>query len=225
MKNNIIKEFLNHLEEVISESNTIIQSSANKDLSGEPINQIVSVLSRQRAVIERICDKNSPYFKQMKIILLEYSWEGDKVVKILGILEALKNDIEKGYLYNYSELVHGEVFSDYLEMSQHLLDEGYKDPAAVLVGSSLEVHLRNLCVKNGIEITFETKKGIRRKNADRLNADLHKAVVYNALDHKSITAYLDLRNKAAHGEYEKFTSQQVLNMLSGVREVINRIPA
>ncbi len=110
-------------------------------------------------------------------------------------------------------------------MSQHLLDEGYQDPAAVLIGSSLEVHLRNLCVKNGIDITFETKKGIKRKKADRLNADLHKAVVYNALDHKSITAWLDLRNKAAHGEYGKFTPNQVLNMLSGVREFINRNPA
>ena len=77
MKNNLIKDFLNHLEEVIRESNTIIQSSDSKDLSGEPINQIVSILSRQRAVIERICDKNSPYFKQMKTILLmlNLSWK------------------------------------------------------------------------------------------------------------------------------------------------------
>ncbi len=35
-------------------------------------------------------------------------------------------------------------------MAEHLLDEGYKDAATVIAGSSLEPHLRQLCQKSGI---------------------------------------------------------------------------
>ncbi len=37
-------------------------------------------------------------------------------------------------------------------MAEYLLKEGYKDPAAVITGSTLEEHLRKLCIKNGIDI-------------------------------------------------------------------------
>ena len=40
--------------------------------------------------------------------------------------------------------MHAELFADFLEMADYLLSEGYKDPAAVLGGSMLEEHLRQL---------------------------------------------------------------------------------
>jgi hypothetical protein len=38
-----------------------------------------------------------------------------------------------------------------LEMASYLLAEGYKDAAAVLVGSSLEGHLRNLALPHAVD--------------------------------------------------------------------------
>jgi hypothetical protein len=62
------------------------------------------------------------------------------------------------------------------------------------------------------------------KKADQMNADLAKANVYNMLDQKQITTWLDLRNKAAHGKYSEYTEDQVGLMIQGVINFMARVP-
>lgn len=140
---------------------------------------------------------------------------------LVAILAAMKADYAAGYAQTISELIHADLFGDFLEMAQHLSSEGYKDPAAVLAGSVLQEHLRKLCVKNGLPVT-DAAKPIK---ADRLNSDLKAAGVYSGLDHKNVIAWLDLRNKAAHGQYEDYTKPQVDLMISGIRDFLTRNPA
>lgn len=109
-------------------------------------------------------------------------------------------------------------------MAEHLLTNDYKDAAAVITGSVLEEHLRQLCIKNAIEIEFEQNGEIKSKKADRMNSDLSKADFYNKLDHKSVTTWLDLRNKAAHGKYDVYNKDQVALMLQGITEFMSRVP-
>jgi hypothetical protein len=125
-------------------------------------------------------------------------------------------------LANLNELVHANIFNDFLEMADYLQKEGYKDSAAVLAGGTLEEHLRKLSQKN--EIATE-KEDSRPKKADRLNADLTSANVYSKLDQKNVTAWLDLRNKAAHGKYSYYSKEQVALMIQGIRDFISRYPA
>ncbi|MGZ5243856.1 MAG: hypothetical protein ACXWEY_11920 [Bacteroidia bacterium] len=118
-----------------------------------------------------------------------------------GILTAIKSEIDGGWLNSIKGLISAEIFSDFIEMSQHLIEEGYKDPAAVMIGSVLEEHLRQLAQKNGISVVnIKDNKPIPKK-ANLLNAELAQASIYNKLDQKNVTAWLDLRNKAAHGKY------------------------
>lgn len=138
---------------------------------------------------------------------------------LVGVLEVIREAINSGYLDRATDIIHGAVFADFLEMAQHLLDQGYKDAAAVIAGSSLEAHLRHLCDTNGVDATTEDGKP---KKADRMNADLAKANAYQVLDQKNITAWLDLRNKAAHGEYETYTSVMVADLISGIRHFMSR---
>ena len=63
------------------------------------------------------------------------------------------------------------------------------------------------------------------KKADRLNADLSAASVISKLDQKNVTAWLDLRNKAAHGRYAEYESPQVNLLIAGVPDFITRNPA
>jgi hypothetical protein len=58
-----------------------------------------------------------------------------------------------------------------------------------------------------------------------MNSELAAAGTYSKLDQKSITAWLDLRNKAAHGKYVEYTQEQVSVMVSGIRDFIVRNPA
>ncbi len=146
---------------------------------------------------------------------------------VLGIafLRAYRNDIESGALIGVTELAHCEVFDDYLEMSKYLLEiGGYKDAAAVIAGSTLEAHMRRLAERSGVPLCVE-KPDARRKKCEQLNSDLHKADVYGQVDHKQITAWLDLRNKAAHGRYSEYVHDQVKNMIEGVTGFIERYPA
>jgi hypothetical protein len=157
----------------------------------------------------RLAPGNSPYLRDV-----------DKSTKyMVGALRALRRDYADGVLATFDGLVRADVFSDVLEMAQHLMDEGYKDPAAVLIGSVLEEHLRALCVKNGLDIV----RNDHPLKADALNAALAKASSYNKLDQKNVTAWLDLRNKAAHGQFDQYTKEQVLIQLAGVREFLGRL--
>jgi hypothetical protein len=68
----------------------------------------------------------------------------------IAIVQAMKGEIDGGWLFTIKGLVTAEVFANFLEMAEHLLDTGYKDPAAVMCGSVLEEHLRQLCLKHNI---------------------------------------------------------------------------
>lgn len=139
----------------------------------------------------------------------------------LGVLTAIQDQIKGGWIETTKGLVTGEVFGDFLEMAEHLLEQKYKDPAAVVTGSVLEEHLRQLCSSAGIPVV-DTTSGKTRK-ADALNADLAKAGTYTVLDQKNATAWLDLRNKAAHGKYSEYSDQQVALMIACVRDFVSRI--
>ena len=136
-----------------------------------------------------------------------------------GLLKAIRIDYEAGYTQTVVELIHADVFADFLDMADYLLRGDYKDAAAVITGSVLEEHLRKLCAKHGNDIV---KGNGSPKTADTLNADLAAAGVYTKLDQKSVTAWLDLRNKAAHGKYTEYVKEQVELMLQGVQEFAAR---
>jgi hypothetical protein len=143
----------------------------------------------------------------------------------MGIMSAAREELVGGWLRTTRGLVSAEIFADFLEMADHLVSEHYKDAAAVIAGSSLEEHLRQLAASASIATTYAKGTDVVPKKADTLNADLAGAVVYSKLDQKSITAWLDLRNKAAHGKYTEYDEAQVRLMIEGVRQFIARVPA
>lgn len=142
--------------------------------------------------------------------------------RAIGMLHAIKGEIEQGWLTSTRGLISADIFGDFIEMAEHLLDEGYKDPAAVLIGSALEQHLKNLCAANEIEISIERNDKVIPKKADVINADLVKGDVYSKLDQKSVTFWLGIRNNAAHGKFEEYNAEQVKFMLSAVSEFMGR---
>ncbi|MCC8360271.1 hypothetical protein [Salinimicrobium sediminilitoris] len=128
----------------------------------------------------------------------------------IEILDNIKAEIENGWLNSIKSIVSAEIFSDFLEMAEHLLKNDYKDASAVMLGSVLEEKLRQLSELHKLPIKKLTESGKEFPvNADRLNNELAKAEVYNKLEQKTVTAHLDLRNKAAHGHYNEYDKSQV----------------
>ena len=130
-----------------------------------------------------------------------------------GILKAVKEDILGGYLIDIKTLISAEVFSDFLEMAEHLLENGYKDPAAYRCGAVLGDGLRKIA----------TKKGIKVKSSDDLNSLNDKCVnggVYNRLIQKKIKVWIDIRNKADHGQFNEYSEKDVQEMLKGIKDFL-----
>jgi hypothetical protein len=198
------------------------RKSKYSDLSDIPedASEIVNLLF---SAIERLTPKGSTYSVNAQSYKRYLTLNvGQAFHPLLGILRALRLEYQSHYFQSVTELVHADVFADFLEMANYLLSEGYKDPAATIAGSVLEEHLRKLCAKCGIGIVQDNGKP---KNSDLLNSELAAAQVYLKLDQKSVTAWLDLRNKAAHGKYTEYTKEQVDLALQGLRHFITRFPA
>ena len=215
--------FEHQLTSIIKEYEEGLKASSHDDASDVfSLSEITDLQTRCIAAIERASGSNSIYVRRAIKISEEKTHVYRHVAFQIGVLKALLSDMRNGHLTSIEELIHGDLFSDFLEMSHHLLTKGYKDAAAVLAGSTLESHLRNLCKKHQIKIS---KPNGRSKGSDLLNADLEKNRVYSKLDQKNVTAWIALRNNAAHGKYSEYTRSQVQLLVSSVQDFITRHPA
>lgn len=221
-------QLLRQIDDVLAYRKTMREKGQHDDLSGLSPWEYERFNTMSLAAIQRVTGDDSVYMRQAVQVSKPTEPRPDyfrSFKRVLSVLESVRDALAADYLESASSLIHASVFADFLEMSQHLLDEGYKDAAAVIAGSSLEAHLRQLCDRFGIDTTVTTPSGVSPKKADRMNAELASAKSYSILDQKNVTAWLDLRNKAAHGEYTKYVAEQVGLLISGVRDFINRNPA
>jgi hypothetical protein len=129
----------------------------------------------------------------------------DKVPQYLGVLHAAKDDIESGWVGRRDLLLTADAFGSLLEQAEHLLSSKYKDAAAVLTGAVLESSLRKLCDKRGVAYTS-------KETMEPLNVKLAKDGAYQRMTQKMITTWGELRNNAAHGDFDKYSEADVRQM-------------
>ena len=161
------------------------------------------------AFLGRVMSKQSEYYTRFAEGIKHGYFGGAETAH--AILKAAKSDFDGGYLFDTRKRIEAEVFDDFLEQAEGLLKDGYFQVAAVIAGAVLEDGLRKLCVAKSIPLAANPK-------LDAMNADLAKAGVYDKLVQKQVTWLADLRNKAAHGEWNKFKRDDVEAMLKSVRQ-------
>lgn len=166
-----------------------------------------SVLS----LFQRVFGEDSVHyrlFSEQYAKFLGYVWEFEAC---RGVFRAAKEDYEEGYLFNVRSLIKAELLSDdVLDQAKTLLASGYKDLACILAGVALEATLKEMCGRSGIELG----------KSDKMNADLCKAEMYNLAKQKQITAWIDLRNKAAHGEWDAYDRADVDALVEGIERFV-----
>ena len=211
----IDEKIIIRFEELLKHGKEIRQKSTYSEYSGTSLNreEAFKFGTSTLNLLEGIFGNESTHYSQFDSQFHNFSVVSvnsyDYFDSMLGVLKAAQEDYEKGYLLDTRALIEAEVFDDFLEQSEHLLNQDYFTAATVIAGSVLEDGLRKLCVKNGITLLAKPK-------LDTMNADLAKAGVYNLLKQKQITALADLRNKAAHGQ-GGFTKEDVEGMIKDVR--------
>lgn len=221
-----LSDLVTRIDEIIALGEQVLATRYAQVAHGQNFNYVkpapmAGFRTAALSFIDRVYGASHPHFSQFED-RTKASYAGD-AERGLAILQAIRSEIAGGWLFTVKGMVASELFSDFLDMAEHLLGQGYKDAAAVMIGSVLEEHLRQLCQRHSIDVADEKDGKLVPRKADRLNSELAKSSVYSAIDQKQVTAWLGLRNEAAHGHYDQYTTQQVEQLLSGVISFVARV--
>lgn len=175
-----------------------------------PYSEVAGWATNVLSLLERTFGDSSVHFTEFRRMFVNFrDWESE-FDNCVAVFSAAKEDYEGGYLFNVRSLVKAEVLVDAIDQARDLLKAGYKDPACILGRVSLEVTLKELCVRNGQTIA----------NLDKMNSDLCKMGIYNMAKQKQITAWADIGNKAAHGDWAGYDQDDVVAFIDGVERFI-----
>lgn len=158
------------------------------------------------SLLRQVFGADSAHTQQFESAFSAFRGNFSSFQVLYEIFAAAKEDYEGGYIFSLRGLVKAEVLSDALEQADELLTSGYKDPACVLIGVSLEIAIKELTSRYNLPVS----------KLDKMNTDLCKAGAYNIAKQKQVTAWADLRNKAAHGDWSAYSIDDVRDMRGGV---------
>lgn len=228
MKDVLATTLLPQIDELIEKYQELLGRRKYDDWSGMDEGEASEFVTAGMAAIHRAAGEDSVFAMQASEVPERYRRYNTsvRIPYVAGALKAVRHAIDSGYLVSVQERIHAEVFADFLEMADYCLCDGYKEPAGVLIGGVLEEHLRKLCVKSNLATQIPDSRGVDRpKKAETMNADLAREGVYGKGDQKNITAWLDLRNRAAHGRHDDYDHKEVELFLQAVRHFLTRYPA
>ncbi len=179
------------------------------------------IITRARAAIRRFAPPGSAYEEEANAAV-ELSNYSARAGDLTAIVHALRDDYRFGGLASVEEIVHADLFDDFLGMANELLSKGFIGPAAVLAGTVLEEQLRKLSRKHDVATIDE--KG-RAKSVEALGVDLRKSDVITEVQRKSLTAWYAQRTEGAHGRPGNLNDSDVERMIDGIRDFVARFPA
>lgn len=214
------EEALTQLNALLSEHAELAKRSRYDDLS-DLKSEIRVLAARLQAAIDRLTVPTSTH-AQAAERQRDNRQVAFRLMELVGIATALRDDIAAGWLESVAALVRADTYAGYLEMAEGLQSQGYEDAAAVIAGTSLEVHMKTLAAKYGISL--QLPNGAPKK-MDAVNAELKAAGVYGGIEHKHVTAWLAIRNAAAHGDYGDYDQAAVKGLVEGVSNFAIKYPA
>ncbi len=194
--------------------------SGNRDRGDGEIDRdsIWRFMTRSIAAIERAALPESIYIRQMQAAGTVKA--ASTVEELVAIVRALRDDYADGAMQGIEELVHADLFDDFVDMASELQSKAFRGPAVVLAGS-LEEHVHKLAVKHGISLD----RAGRPKSFDALSVGLRDSGLFPEAQRKTINAWYALRNDAAHGRAASLVDPDIERMIAGVRDFIARYPA
>ena len=174
-------------------------------------------------LLDRVLPAKSPLRGRLKDFL-DFSIATSSADEILNTLCAVEEDFAAGMFDDLEKRIEAVVAVNYMDQAEELIKDSADTsrsyiPAAVLAGAVLEKSLRTLCVKNDPPISL-TKPGGKKKTMNPLIDNLKDAGVFNEIYAKQLRAWADIRNAAAHGQFEEFTKEQVASMIAGVNQFL-----
>ena len=139
-------------------------SVSSSGIGGDELAEVTTWVTRLGHLVRNLYGEKSQHFDSYSKALATqnfftlHSNYYEHFTQMLGVAKAIKHEINHGLLVNFKSLAQAEVFADFLEMGEYLLEEVYKDAAAVIIGSVLEDGLRKLSERSGLSIVTGSGK-------------------------------------------------------------------
>ncbi len=165
-------------------------------------------------LLVELVGRENPYYKRfVEAAAGDTNGYAPYVESGVAIMCAVYDDFRSGRLKSFRGLIEAAVFADFIDMAEHILESGYYGAAGALMGGVLERGLRDVATARGVAPGATG-------DLPALNARIAQAGIYNALRQKEVQYFIDIRNKAAHGQFDQFTPEDVRKMIKGVRELL-----
>ena len=174
------------------------------------VSDVVGWAASAESLLLGVLGEISPHLRALRAARESFHGSESDFDSLRAVLASAREDYLGGYLFTFRALIKAEVLGDALVQAEALLSSNFKDPACVLVGVALEVAVKELA----------RQATIPDGKLDRINADLCKAGRYNLVKQKQITAWAELRNKAAHGHWTEYSADDVRDMFVGVQRFV-----
>ncbi len=138
----------------------------------------------------------------------------ENVEQGLGALRGAQSELGFGPLPNIEGLISGTIFTNFLDMAEHLLEGGYTQVVPSLAGAVLEDGLRRIARAHVVPVREEAD------NIASLNQKLADGQVYSNLTRRKVLVWNKVRDNADHGKFDENTEQDVRQMLEGIRDFL-----
>lgn len=176
------------------------------------------------STIERIAGPDSAYASRARSVAGQPAYAAGRISMLYGVIQALRDDVANDRVVPVQGAGHMDLFSEYLEQADYLLEKGYKDASAIMAGGTLEAHLRRLCARHGIDTDEQISGARRRKKASILSADLYKAKILSLSEYQQVKTWLALRNDAARGNFDGYVKEEVARLVQCVWDFVRTHP-
>lgn len=174
------------------------------------------LFSRSVNIIENITSHDSYYCREAERIVMGSKRVGGifktDVNALKGHLQALFSDIEEGLLTNLEYKISAQSFIDFFDHAKYYLSQNKKMEASVIASSVFESTIRKIGKKNGLQ--FE--------KLDRLIDELKKSSLITATEMKKYKYFSGVRNEALHSNWDKFTIDEVNDLINGTEILIEK---
>lgn len=203
--------YLSHLQKLISLWENLLESQT---LSNK---KYYELYERSKTILNQICPDDQIFIDKVE------SPSSENIERLIGKLRAAQLDLKDGLL-SLEHQIQAKISIDLMQQAEELLSEGKSGnldhvPGAVLAGAVLEHFLRTLCIRQSPPISLNLDNGNLKTLATLVN-NLEKIGLYNAVEKKQLKVWVEIRNAAAHGQFDQFTHEQVKNMIEGIKHFI-----
>lgn len=151
-------------------------------------------------------DPNGLKYKRQTAVLLQQ--QADILQSALDIMDSKIYNVQGELQYN--------IFMNELDAAEHLLKNNFVRAAGAVCGVVLEGHLKTICIQHKIKIT-------RKDDLSKYNDYLKNNGVITQPNWRKIQYLTDIRNTCDHKRDSEPTSEQVIELLNGTKQIISEI--